>query len=230
MSRLILNFHGLGRPSGGIPDDERRYWLSVGEFERVLDEVLEAPPGMPPVEITFDDGNQSDLELALPALRHRGLRATFFICAGRLGQPHYLDAGGLRALVAEGMKIGSHGGDHVDWRRQDDAGLGIELEGARQRLEEAVGTPIREASIPFGSYDKRVLARLRAGRWRAAYSSDGGLCPDGAWLRPRQTLDTSWTEAPVLPRILSERLLTRVRRRASRLVKSWRGAPTSAIM
>lgn len=225
MACLILNFHGLGRPPAGISDCERRYWLPASIFENVLDEILEPPPRTPPVFLTFDDGNRSDLEIALPALLRRGIRATFFVCAGRLGRQDYVNAAGLRALAAEGMSIGSHGYSHVDWRRLDEADLDVELEGARRRLEDALGAPIVEASIPFGSYDRRVLARLRSGRWRAVYCSDGGLCSDAAWLRPRQTLDRSCAGAPVLPGILSEPLLRRLRRRATCLAKSVRGRP-----
>ena len=44
------------------------------------------------MRISFDDGNASDLEIGLPALLERGLTATFFVLAGRLGRPGSLDA------------------------------------------------------------------------------------------------------------------------------------------
>jgi len=81
----------------------------------------------PDVRIFFDDSNRSDVDIALPALLERGMRATFFVLAGRLDDPAHLDDSDLRRLVAAGMGIGSHGMRHRDWRRLDDAELDDEL-------------------------------------------------------------------------------------------------------
>jgi len=35
------------------------------------------------VQLSFDDGNRSDVGIALPALLERELSATFFVVAGR---------------------------------------------------------------------------------------------------------------------------------------------------
>lgn len=44
------------------------------------------------IELTFDDGNASDLTIAAPALQARGLAASFFVCASRIGQAGDLGA------------------------------------------------------------------------------------------------------------------------------------------
>jgi peptidoglycan/xylan/chitin deacetylase (PgdA/CDA1 family) len=150
------------------------------------------------VLVTFDDGNASDLEIALPALLARGMTASFFVCAGRVGAPGYLDASAIRQLLSAGMRIGSHGMNHVDWRRIDNSGLQVEVADARHRLEDVCGARIDEVSIPFGAYDRRVLAKLRSEDYRHVYTSGGGTARHDAWLKPRNTLDRSWQETNVL--------------------------------
>src|SRR6266511_1025697 len=100
-----LAMHGIGRPARQLEPGENERWVSVEQFEEVLDAVGDRPD----VHLTFDDGNSSDVEIALPRLVERGLTAEFFPLAGRLGQRGYVDRSGLRELARAGMEIGSHG-------------------------------------------------------------------------------------------------------------------------
>lgn len=193
--RLVLNLHGIGKPPSGVPAEELRYWCSVVAFEALLDTVapLSAASGAP-IEITFDDGNLSDATIALPALVERGLRATFFVCAGRIGHPDYVDALAMRDMLSAGMAIGSHGWQHIDWRRCDDAALERETQGALDAIGDAVGRTIDQVGVPFGSYDRRVLSRLRRCALRAVFTSDGGRAPAKGWLVPRHSYTIDWHE------------------------------------
>ncbi len=128
------------------------------------------------IEITFDDGNVSDTEVALPLLCDRDLTASFFVCAGRIGEDGYLDAAVIRQLAAAGMGIGSHGWSHVDWRATDDETLAREIDGAREVLAETLAAPVDEVAIPFGSYDLGCSTPERSGV-RNAFHSDGGRAP-----------------------------------------------------
>ena len=121
-------------------------WLSSARFLGVLDSVADRPD----VRITFDDGNASDVEYALPALNERGLRATFFVVAGRVGMPGFVDEGGLRVLTSAGMTIGCHGMRHRPWRALDECSLCEELVEAKRVLEGIVRHPVTEAACPFG--------------------------------------------------------------------------------
>jgi peptidoglycan/xylan/chitin deacetylase (PgdA/CDA1 family) len=179
-----LTFHGVGPEPGPLPPGEARVWISRERFGAVLDSVQ----GRGDVRISFDDSNRSDVDVALPALRDRGLRATFFVLAGRLGDPRHLGADDLAELVDAGMTIGSHGMHHRDWRRLGDAELEEELVAARRILHEASGTPVTQASVPFGSYDRRVLSRLRARGYATVFTSDGGPARPDAWLQPRTSV------------------------------------------
>ena len=129
--RLILNFHGIGPIPTRIGLAERAYWCDDRFFKSMLDSIVNVPQQVS-IELTFDDGNISDAVVALPALVSRGLTACFFVCAGRIGLEGYLDRSAMNELISAGMEIGSHGWNHVNWRRIDDKTLDIEIDDARK--------------------------------------------------------------------------------------------------
>jgi peptidoglycan/xylan/chitin deacetylase (PgdA/CDA1 family) len=183
-SIVVLTVHGVGRPPRPLDPGEDATWVGVDCLEHVLDVVAHRAD----VRLTFDDGNASDVEIALPRLLERGLTAEFFVLAGRLGEPGRLDEAGVRALADAGMRIGSHGWAHRDWRRIDDAQAVDEIEHAPRLLSEIVGRPVDRVAVPFGSYDRRVLSRLRRANVRGVYTSDGGRTSPARWLQTRTSL------------------------------------------
>ena len=188
-----LTFHGLGEPGASVDAQEKRYWLAAGAFERILDHVA----GRPDVRLTFDDGNLSDLTVALPALLARKMKAAFFVLAGRLGEPASLSAHDVRVLKESGMTIGLHGMAHRAWRELDARQLTVELVDARKRLEDAVGGAVDWAGCPFGAYSRRVLARLRGEGFARVYTSDRGPAHENDWLQPRNTMHATDDAAAV---------------------------------
>ena len=219
-SVVILNVHGIGPVSRPLEPGEDRVWVSVDQFERVLDAVA----GRPDVRFTFDDGNASDVEIALPRLVEANVKAEFFICAGLLGRPGRVNEDGVRALLAAGMPVGSHGWLHRDWRQVDETEASQEFVEAHRVLEDLIGSPVTTAAIPFGSYDRHVLRRLRRARLDRVYTSDGGRARPDAWLQARTSLhgdlDQAW-----ISRILNDAvpLVRLVYGTAARAVKRWRG-------
>jgi peptidoglycan/xylan/chitin deacetylase (PgdA/CDA1 family) len=212
---INLTFHGIGEPERSLDDGEADVWLNRDGFEAVLDAVGRRDD----VRITFDDGNASDVVHALPALRERGLTATFFVVAGRLGTPGFLDEAGVGELAAAGMAIGCHGMRHRAWRRLDEPSLHEELVGAKTMLEAIVRRPVTEAACPFGSYDRRVLSALRRSGYRHVYTSDRGPARRGDWLQARNTVQRA--DGPeLIGRILGSR--GALRRRARLTAKRWR--------
>ncbi|ERG64529.1 hypothetical protein L332_08720 [Agrococcus pavilionensis RW1] len=205
----LLCFHGIGTCREEREPGESRYWVTQDAFQRMLDEVADAPRA----GLSFDDGNRSDVDIALPALEERGLTATFFALAGRLDDPASLSAGDLRALAGAGMRIGSHGWRHIPWHGMSDADAQREIVDARAALAEAGGTPVTEAALPLGRYGRRTLHRLRAASYEAVYSSDRFPARDGAWLRPRYSVTASDPPASVR-RILLGRFRLEERRNA----------------
>jgi hypothetical protein len=91
-------------------------------------------------------------------------------------------------------------------------------------LAAITGKPVSRVAIPFGSYDRHVLRRLRQARVTRAYTSDGGRAKPGSWLQPRNSLrhdlDAAW-----IGRLLnsSPPLTVRARKLAGRTMKRMRG-------
>jgi peptidoglycan/xylan/chitin deacetylase (PgdA/CDA1 family) len=221
---LILSLHGIGTPHGGVSANESFFWVTRETLTMLLDCIVAAASSTNiPVFITFDDGNVSDAAIALPELAKRELKATFFICAGRIGAPHYLDQLALKELLAAGMEIGTHGKDHRNWRYLDDATLHAELGDARHRIEDMCGITVTKAAIPFGSYDRRLLQRLRREQFEYVYTSDRGLARSEAWLKSRDTVDSTWLEGDIKRALNAKQSLTaRLRCDAATLYKRLR--------
>jgi len=220
-ARVInLTVHGIGDPPRELDPGEDRTWVTVDQFTQVLDAVA----GRTDVRLTFDDGNASDVEIALPELVARGLTAEFFVLAGLLDEPGRLTRGDVRKLLDAGMRVGSHGWSHRDWRRIDAGQALEEMVEAPKVLAGLTGTAVNRVAVPFGSYDRRVLTRLRGVGTTVVYTSDGGPTRPDAWFQPRTSLhhqlDPQWTSDVLAGQPGAKRTL---RRAAAGLVKRNRG-------
>lgn len=192
-SEIILNFHGIGEPHGGIDDAERPYWISEARFVEMLDQI-ESHPARGRVRITFDDGKRSDITIAMPLLQERGYCGEFFILTGRFDDSDYVSREDCRALVAGGMVVGLHGRHHVNWRALDREGFADETVAARAELEAVIGQPVRSVAIPYGRYNRGVIARLTAQGFDTIYTTDGGESAAGQRVRNRTTLRSDTTD------------------------------------
>jgi peptidoglycan/xylan/chitin deacetylase (PgdA/CDA1 family) len=191
---LNLNFHGIGRPIGrDFGRNERDYWVTPETFMATLDACV----GRDDISLSFDDGNWSDVEVALPLLRQRGLQATFFIVPSWLGEPGFMSKQDLKELVAAGMTIGNHGLQHHDWTTLEPDKLEHEVTQGRRLLEELTSTEVHTVAIPFGAYSDTVLDTLRRQAYEHVYTSDGGTADPGAWLQPREHLRADYDPAKI---------------------------------
>jgi len=217
---LNLCFHGIGTPQRELEPGEERFWIEPETFEGMLDAVA----GDPAVRITFDDGNASDLELALPALRGRRLDATFFVIAGRCGQRGSLSREDVGELARAGMTIGSHGMRHRSWPSVHGDELREELVEAPRLLADMAGRPVHEAACPFGDYDRRVLKELRRAGFARVYTVDEGAAKPDAWLQTRYSVRRSDTPARIaeLVRDPREGFAAELARSVKGTVKRWR--------
>jgi peptidoglycan/xylan/chitin deacetylase (PgdA/CDA1 family) len=217
---INLTVHGIGKPPRELDPGEDGTWVTTEQFEQVLDATV----GRDDVRITFDDGNSSDVEIALPRLLDRGLKAEFFMLAGLLGEPGRVGKSDLRELRDAGMRIGSHGWSHRDWRTLAFDQAVEEMVTAPRLLAGVIGAPVSRVAVPFGSYDRVVLDRLRHAGASLVYTSDGGTAAPDSWLQARTSLrhdiDPSWTADVLAGR---PGLRRSARRLAASLVKRTRG-------
>ena len=217
---MIINlcFHGVGVCRREREPGESRYWVSEDLFRRVLDEAV----AFPQVRLSFDDGNASDVRIALPALAERGLTATFFPLAGRLDDPASLHAADLQTLRAAGMRIGSHGWAHVPWRGLTADAAAREFDAARRVLADAAGAAIDTAALPLGRYDRRTIAGLKAAGYRTVYTSDRFPARESAWLQARYSITAADTVASIRRVFAHTVALRDIRNLAASIVKRLR--------
>ncbi len=124
-------------------------------------------------QITFDDGEVSQLQNAAPILAEHGIAATYFVTPGLIGTAaKFLDWERLRGLQAAGHSIQSHGWSHKFLTFCDDSELAHELTASREVLEEKLGASVEEISIPGGRWDKRVLAACARAGYKRVYVSE----------------------------------------------------------
>ena len=190
--KISLMLHGLGPPPPGISEVEARYWLPADRFAYLLELVRRTHNQ---VHITIDDANDSDMRIALPALRDAGLFASFFIPSDRIGQAGYVSEADIRELRAAGMEIGSHGCAHITWTEVPDGTIAEDVTRSIDRLSAILGERVETVAVPFGECDLRVLRVLRALGIRRVYTSFRGPCPESAWLVRRECITADMPEA-----------------------------------
>jgi peptidoglycan/xylan/chitin deacetylase (PgdA/CDA1 family) len=173
----VLIYHGIhtGPAAPGVFDstysittDQFRAqldWLAGNGFTTVLLDTGPRRPGE--VVLTFDDGDVSVLDVALPLLTERGMVAEFCITSDFVGRPGRIDRAAVRTLAECGMAIESHGRTHRHLADLSPAELREELVSSRRRLEDWSGRPVRALSVPGGRAGRReYLAARQAGyRW-----------------------------------------------------------------
>ena len=197
----ILTWHAISDdavPSGDADDGwtvpQRQFLaqldaLSGAGFQTVslgalLDHTDQGTP-LPPraIVLTFDDGTEDHVERVLPALKAHGMRATFFLVAGKIasdethrvvelapagGTIRYLIWPEVRELQAAGMEIGAHGLTHARLPDlSDDAALD-ELVRARVLIGAALGSPPDLLAWPFNSVRARTRELAKQAGYRAA--------------------------------------------------------------
>lgn len=176
-SRIVfLMYHELELPGRKLCQSEPgyvRYILPLETFRSQMEwmktsglhglSVSEALryPSEPGVCITFDDGCETDLIAAAPVLQEFGFHATFYLTAGFLGTPGYLNRDQVRQLDSQSFEIGCHSMTHPYLSDLPDPELKREIVDAKLRIEQIVGHPIEHFSCPGGRYNARTLAMAR---------------------------------------------------------------------
>ncbi len=175
---VILNYHS-------IPSDERI------KFARQMDTVLhhatpieiqtEALPaaGARYVGITFDDGFENFISVALPELQHRNIPSTVFIILDALGNdfgtPELLEkvmsADQLRCIPQDIVTLGSHTLTHpfLPNLRQEEAVK--ELLESRLQLEKILNRSVTLFSFPFGGFTDELIQLSRQAGYTRVFTT-----------------------------------------------------------
>lgn len=167
--------------------DQMDFLAAEGYATPTMGELAAAPAGTwsgRTAVITFDDGYADNLA-ACDELRKRGLRASWFIVTGSIGETpkwtaegrprgRLLNAGELREMHASGMEIGSHTVNHVRLPELDDAQLAAELADSKTTLEDMVGAAVTSFAYPYGAWDARCAGAVARAGYAAACTTRTG--------------------------------------------------------
>ena len=163
----------------GVFREQMNYLVQHGyhviPFPTLVD-ALERGTSVPTrsVVLTFDDGWKTQYSVAYPVLRQLHLTATFFIFSQPIGRDRgYMTWQQIKELQAAGMTIGAHSRTHP---KLTDANVSLvdEIAGSRQDLQRALGAPPDLFAYPYGSWDDRAAAAVRAAGFKGARALAGG--------------------------------------------------------
>lgn len=185
--QTILTFHSIGSLNRRTEDDEMRYNVSADRFAEWIATISRS---LPQCIITFDDGNKSDIELALPILKEYGIKAKFFPIINRIGLQDYMTWDDIQSLLDAGMQIGSHGLDHITWTECSQDQLFNELHISRQTLEQQLKTPITCAAAPFGAISPHVYKAAKKAGYTKLYTTSPRSSFIGTSLVPRYSVQS----------------------------------------
>ncbi len=180
---LLGYLRGLGRTSVTLSRLARG--LAGGE-----------PPPRRSFVLCFDDAFADIADTALPLMEEHGFCCTIFAVAGLLGRRStwslngtylpLMDAAGLRAAMAAGHEVASHGLSHRRLTGLPDRELERELAVSRLLLEDILGAKVSTLAYPYGDHDRRVRRAARRAGYAAARSLSRGnlLHPGRRWELP----------------------------------------------
>ena len=114
----------------------------------------------PMVIITFDDGYQSTLDVALPELQSRDLVATHYIPTGLLDTPGYIKSEDVIKFTDAGWEIGAHAINSVDLTTLSPMEMLYEIKTPIKILEELSNQKIYSFSSPLGEYDDNMIEEV----------------------------------------------------------------------
>lgn len=143
-----------------------------------------------PIVITFDDGYQSILDFALPAVLAHGFFATVFVVTGLFGATNRWDATevqeplvsveDVRRIAAEGHDVQSHTRTHRDLNELSATDALSELAESRIELERVLDIPVDVVAYPWGNPSEQVCRLAK----QAGYAA-------GVILRRRVNFDST---------------------------------------
>jgi peptidoglycan/xylan/chitin deacetylase (PgdA/CDA1 family) len=127
--------------------------------------------------VTLDDGHEDGYSNAWPILHRFGFVATYFVVSERIGRPGYMTAEQLRHLAAAGNEISDHSATHVNLVGLSAAELKRQVCAAAGAIAAITGHKPVTFAYPFGKFDQRVLAAVRAcpGMLVAVTVADGAV-------------------------------------------------------
>jgi peptidoglycan/xylan/chitin deacetylase (PgdA/CDA1 family) len=171
----VLGYHKIGPPAPGgwetwfyVPEDVFAEQLAVlrdGGWQPVdmstFVEGLTEPEGLPEQTalITFDDGQRSVRDVALPVLERFGYPAVLFMPTNFVGLTNTFDSepdeplcdwDDLRELLERGVAVQSHGESHRRFSELEPQERALEVDRSKAVLEAELEQSVELFAYPYG--------------------------------------------------------------------------------
>jgi peptidoglycan/xylan/chitin deacetylase (PgdA/CDA1 family) len=200
---LIATYHAIASPASPVCCPASQFeadlsaLLDAGVTFVSLDDCADWLCGLRTLNsrsmvLTFDDGYASVVTRALPVLIRFGLPAVVYVIGRRIGGDNrwpgqwpsiptmpLADIAQLKELAAAGIEIGSHSWSHPVLTEIDNQSLTAEVNHSADRLEQALGIPIRHFAYPYGIRGSREITAARQ-RFRTAVNAEARLVAKNA--------------------------------------------------
>ena len=156
----------------------------------------------PMVSFSFDDTPASAVRVAGPMLTERGLKGTYFFCAGLAGTSahmgDYAARGDMLAVDAAGHEVACHTYSHLDCGQANGAAVAADLDhNARTIREWGVAQPMETFAYPFGDVGFPAKAEV-AKRFSLSRALHHGLIESGADLNQAPAIGIEGTHGEAL--------------------------------
>ena len=96
------------------------------------------------LSLTFDDGDPSQLDFAIPEMEKRGLKGTFYLIAEKLTRPE-----DWKKAAARGQEIGNHSLNHKRVKDLVPGETEKQVADAKKKLEDLTQAPVPTFAYPF---------------------------------------------------------------------------------
>ena len=165
--KAILAYHEV------MPESDYDYCVPVSRFREQMRMLSVQDDVRAVAQVTFDDGERSEKEIAGAVLAEFGMKATYFITPGLIGTAHkFLGWDELRELQLAGHSVQSHGWSHKFLTTCIESELNDELRMSKHAIEDRLGAGVEEISIPGGRWNTRVLRACADAGYRNVYVSE----------------------------------------------------------
>jgi peptidoglycan/xylan/chitin deacetylase (PgdA/CDA1 family) len=183
----IPDQHSFERQMAGIREAGYSV-VSMGELVGWLSHRV--PLKLPAMVLTFDDGYMSQFLNAVPVLTRFNYPATFFVVTQRIGKHSdwkvaypgmpavprlpLMGALELSELLRRGFEVGCHSRTHPHLRKLASDAQRLEIQTAKQELEDLLRADVRFYCYPYGEYNTAAVALAKASGFLAAVSTHPG--------------------------------------------------------
>lgn len=195
----ILMYHSVG---GAASDHRFAIRVPVKNFLAQLDEILRqgyknvalsdllkrdnSMEDSKIIAITFDDGYKDNFTIAAPALKERGMKATFFVTISYVEarvkkkwlddrQREFMNWADVEGLLNMGFEVGSHMMDHRDLTLLEEEELCFQLSRSKDKIAAVTGSEPKIFSYPYGKFNEMVIETAKKSGYTAGCSSRPGL-------------------------------------------------------